>query len=168
MKKLNVFSLLSFIYCLFFVTACSESHQTCNTTSTCPMPVADNAAPELQKLRTDLSGKWKFVRVNTYDTIHKVAGVFNELRANMCVSYNGNIEYYTNNEEHVCTFCYALLAKPTATIDIDKNNLSRYCQELLKSGDVKIVGDSLFLTARDSFTVKKFIYRRTNEDGSFK
>ena len=168
MKKLNLFNYFYFVFFIFFITACGDSHQICNTSITCLKPISDNATPELQKLRADLSGKWKFVRVNTFDTIHKVGGVFNELRANMCVSYNGNIEYFTNNEEHVCTFCYALLAKPNATIDIDKSNVSKYCQELLKSGEIKIVGDSLFLTARDSFTIKNFIYRRTNEDGSFK
>ena len=104
MNKLNPFNYFYFLFFIFLITACGDSHQTCNTSSTCLKPVSDNATPELQKLRADLSGKWKFVRVNTFDTIHKVSGVFNELRANMCVSYNGNIEYFTNNEEHVCTF----------------------------------------------------------------
>ncbi len=166
MKKLS--ALCVYICFLLFIMACGEAHENCNTTSKCPAPVDANAAPEIQKLHTDLSGKWKFIKVNTYDTIHKVGGTFMELRANMCISYDGNIEYFTNNQEHVCTFCYTLLAKPVATLDIDKSGLSRYCQEMLKSGDIKLVGDSLFITSRDSFTVKNFIYRRTNADGSFK
>ena len=60
MKKLSVFCFLSFIFCLLFVTACGDSHQTCNISSKCPKPVGDNATPELQKLRADISGKWKF------------------------------------------------------------------------------------------------------------
>ncbi len=166
MKKQS--SLFVFTSFLFLIVACGDSHETCNTTSSCPAPVAANASAEIQTLHNNFSGKWKFIKVNTYDTIHKVGGTFMELRANMCVSYNGNIEYYTNNQEHVCTFCYALLEKPVTTLNIDKSTISRYCQELLKSGDIRVTGDSLFITSRDSFTVKNFIYRRMNEDGSFK
>ena len=168
---MNQFRVAITIFALVFVlNACNSNHfETCNSGVTCPPPTEEKTTPELQALRENFSGKWKFVRVNTIDTLHKTAGSFSSLRADMCVSYNGSIDFFIDAHKPVCAYCYELKKGATELeFKIDASNLTAFCRESLQSGGIKVGGDSLVIVSRDSFVVKSALYRRMNDDGTFK
>lgn len=155
---------------IIVLNACNSKHfETCNSGTNCPPPTEAKTTPELQSLRENFSGKWKFVRVSTLDTVHKTAGTFSSLRADMCVSYNGSIDFFIDAHKPVCAYCYELKKGATELeFKIDATNLSAYCKESLQSGGIKVAGDSLVIVSRDSFVVKSTLYKRMNDDGTYK
>ncbi len=165
------FKIAIIIFVLICVlNACNSKHfETCNSGTNCPPPTEEKTSPELQSLRENISGKWKFVRVNTIDTLHKTAGSYSSLRADMCVSYNGSIDFFIDAHKPVCAYCYELKKGVTELeFKIDASNLSAFCRESLQSGGIKVAGDSLVIVSRDSFVVKSALYRRMNDDGTYK
>jgi hypothetical protein len=169
-KKLSVYSF--YFSLLLLLNACSNgvAHETCGGQPTCPPPLEANASPELTKLRADLSGKWKVSGITTRDTFHKTEQRYPKLRFNMCISYDGGILFFQNGKELVCQYCYTLKngEDNAQEIVLDETGLSPFCLQQLQSSKVKIAGDSMVLVRRDSFVYKTAVYRRMNDDGTFK
>ena len=118
---------------------------------------------------TEVAGKWKLADLQTENTALKTKQSFNNLRFSMCVSYNGGIQFFRNGQDYVCDYCYELKStNDTLTINIDEANLSAFCKQQLQTSAITIRNDSMILFRRDSFIVKNVIYKRMNEDGSFK
>lgn len=156
---------------ILMLSACSETpkYETCGGQPTCPPPADDKAPESIKKLRQDIAGKWKLASLATRDTIHKTEQNYNNLRASMCISYDGGIQFLRDYTELVCTYCYELQnTNDTLNIKLDESGLSKFCKEQFQSGAITIRNDSLIVARRDSFIVKKIIYKRMNDDGTFK
>lgn len=155
---------------LLFVACKSEpKFPNCTEKTTCLPAVADNAPEAVKKMHETLAGKWKFVSVATRDTFHKTGATFINKRANACIGFNGAIQYFIDNQQLVCQLCYELKqGKESLEIAVDKENQNKFCLESFQSGEIQCAGDSLVVVSRDSFVIKRTLYRRMNDDGSIK
>ena len=170
MKKTAFFcsSVLLFVFIVFISSCNNKNFETCSGQPTCP-PFAANLTPDIQKLREDIAGKWKFVKVETRDTIHKTGTTYNTQRYGLCISYEGGILYHQNYKEVACTYCYELKTNnDTMRLSLDGGATNTYCSQALQSSDVTIKGDSMVLFRRDSFVTKRTVFKRANDDWSFK
>jgi hypothetical protein len=154
---------------ILFLTSCdNKNYETCGGQPTCP-PFEEKAGPDIQKLRADAAGKWKIAAVETRDTIHKTEKTYNTLRYGLCVSYNGGILLYKDYKDVVCTYCFDLKKEgDTHRLALDEGVANTFCVEALQSSDIIVRNDSMILFRRDSFVTKRIIYRRANDDWSFK
>jgi hypothetical protein len=167
----RVFGFAMTIALLSIFVACKNEPKVfnCVEKTTCLPSIADNAPESLKQMHTELSGKWKFVNVTTRDTFHKTGAIFMNKRANACISFNGAVQYFIDNQQLVCQMCYEIKqGKERVEIAVDKDNQNKFCLESFQSGDIQCAGDSLVVTSRDSFVVKRTLYRRMNDDGTFK
>ena len=156
---------------IFLFMACNNGpkFENCVDKTACLPAVADNAPDAVKKMHETLSGKWKFVSVTTQDTIHKTGQTFMNKRASACIGYNGAVQYFIDNKQLVCQLCYELKqGKESVEIAVEKENQNKFCQQSFQSGELLCAGDSLVVTSRDSFVIKKTLYRRMNDDGTFK
>lgn len=156
---------------LLCLVACKNEpkFENCTDKTTCLPAVADNAPDAVKKMHETLSGKWKFVSVTTRDTFHKTGATFINKRASACIGYNGGVQYFIDAHQLVCQMCYELKqGKESVEIVVDKENQNAFCKESFQSGELLCAGDSLVVTSRDSFVIKKTLYRRMNDDGTFK
>ncbi len=170
-KYSNIYPSVLCLLFVLFLSACesSTSHETCGGQPICPPPIDGKASEALKKLRTDIAGKWKFVSLFTRDTFHKTEQKYTTQKSSLCVSYDGGIQFFRDYTDLVCVFCFELHnSGDTLRIKIDDSGLSKYCSEQLQTGDITIRNDSLILLRRDSFITKNIVYKRMNEDGSFK
>lgn len=155
--------------CILFITACNNKNfETCGGQPICP-PLAANLAPEFQKVREDMAGKWKFASVITRDSIHNTGTTYTTQRYGLCISYDGGILYFQDYKTVNCTYCYDL-KKGNAGIQLDlgEGTTKTYCSEALQSSDITIRNDSMILFRRDSFITKRTIFKRANNDWTFK
>ena len=156
---------------LFLFVACQNEPKfpNCVDKTACLPAVADNAPEAVKKMHETLAGKWKFSSVTTRDTFHKTGATFINKRANVCIGFNGAIQYFIDNQQLVCEMCYELKqGKETVEIAVDKDNQNKFCLESFQSGDIQCAGDSLVVTSRDSFVIKRTLYRRTDDKGIIK
>ncbi len=156
---------------IFMLTACKNEPKVfnCVEKTTCLPSIAENASESLKKMHETLSGKWKFVSVTTRDTFHKTGATFMNKRANACIGFNGAVQYFMDNQQLVCQMCYEIKqGKTEVEINVDKDNQNKFCLESFQSGEILCAGDSLVVTSRDSFVIKKTLYRRMNDDGTMK
>lgn len=170
MKKIVPPSVASLIL-MFFIIACESkpAYETCGGQLTCIPPIEDKASEAQKKLRADLAGKWKLAAVDTRDTFHKTGQTWTNQRYGLCISYDGGILLLQNYKEPICKYCYELKGESeNVEMRVEETGLSAFCLESLKSSGVTFSGDSLILLRQDSFVVKKSIYRRMNDDGTFK
>ena len=169
-NKMKRISTLAAIAALFFV-ACQSSpnFETCDNQPVCAPPTDANAPADLQKLRESVAGKWKLVRINTIDTIHKTAAPYTNLDRSLCIGYEGSVQYFRENRTLSCALCYEL-KKGADKFEIKANhpNQNKFCLESFQSGEIQCVGDSLVMINRDSFVIKRAVYRRMDEKGNFK
>jgi hypothetical protein len=177
LKTINMFkskwSLLgpSVLLVLLLTVGCKDEPKfpNCTEKTACLPAVADNAPDAVKKMHETLAGKWKFVSVTTRDTFHKTGATFMNKRANACIGYNGGVQYFIDNQQLVCQMCYEIKqGKEQIEMSVDKDNQNKFCLESFQSGELLCQGDSLVVTSRDSFVVKKTLYRRMNDDGSLK
>ena len=154
---------------MFFACQSSPNFPNCTEKTTCLPSVEDNAPAAVKTMHETLSGKWKFISVTTEDTFHKTGAKFINKRASACIGYNGGIQYFIDNQQLVCQMCYELKQGTEGVeIKVEKENQSPFCQESFQSGDLLCAGDSLVVTSRDSFVIKRTLYRRMNDDGTLK
>ncbi len=161
----------SVFFALLFLVACKEEPKfpNCSEKTTCLPAVADKISDAVKTMHETVSGKWKFVSVTTRDTFHKTGATFMNKRANACIGYNGGVQYFIDAQILTCQMCYELKdGKAGVEIVVDKENQNKFCQESFQSGELYCSGDSLIVTSRDSFVIKKVLYRRMNDDGTFK
>lgn len=172
MFKFKYFYPVLLIIILFTgLIACDEAskYESCGGQPVCPPPIDDKAPESVKKLRADFAGKWKFVSMDTRDTFHKTEQKYNTQKSSMCISYDGGIQYLRNYTDLVCVYCYELQnSGDTLKLKLDEAGLSKYCLEQFQSSDIIIRNDSMILFRRDSFIVKNIVYKRTNDDGTFK
>ena len=160
---------LATVLVLFFACQSSPKFPNCTDTTTCLPAVEDNAPEAVKAMHETLSGKWKFVSVTTEDTFHKTGATFINKRASACIGYNGGVQYFIDNKQLVCQMCYELKQGTEGVeINVDKDNQNAFCLESFQSGKLLCAGDSLVVTSQDSFVIKKTLYRRMNDDGTFK
>jgi hypothetical protein len=166
MKRMST---LAAFAALFFV-ACQSSpkFETCGGQPVCPPPTDANAPEDLKKLRENIAGKWKLLRINTLDTVRKTTSEFKTLDRGVCLSYEGGVQYFREDRVLTCQLCYELV-KAADKMEIKANHSSnnKFCLESFQSGEVQYAGDSLVITSRDSFLVKRIIYRRMDDAGHF-
>ncbi len=167
MKRMHI---LAAMVALFFI-ACQSSpnFETCGGQPVCTPPTDANAPEDLKKLRENIAGKWKLVRINTIDTVRKTTAAYTSLDRGLCLSYEGGVQYF--REDHVlsCALCYEL-AKGADKFEITANHVSnnKFCRESFQSGEIQYAGDSLVMINRDSFVIKRALYRRMDDNGHFK
>ncbi|MBL7817125.1 MAG: hypothetical protein JNL70_19030 [Saprospiraceae bacterium] len=168
------FSLLTpsvWMVVVLFLASCKSEPKfpNCVEKTTCLPAIADNAPESVKKMHETLAGKWKFVNVTTRDTFHKTGATFINKRANACIGFNGAVQYFIDNQQLVCKMCYELKqGKEGVEIVVDKEGQNKFCLESFQSGDIQCAGDSLVVVSRDSFVIKRTLYRRMNDDGTFK
>jgi hypothetical protein len=170
MKKTSFLLSFLFLYTfsVFIVSCNNKNFETCGGQPACP-PFEKNLTPEIQKLREDIAGKWKFVNVATRDTFHKTGTTYNTQRYGLCISYEGGILYHQNYKTVDCTYCYDLKnVNGTTQLVLDGGATNTYCSQALQSSDVTIAGDSMVLFRRDSFVTKRTLFKRANDDWTFK
>lgn len=171
LKLTNIYQLMAAFIVAVAFAACTETptYETCGGQPSCPPPTDEKSSESLKKLRQEIAGKWKFASLDTRDTIHKTSRIYNTEKASLCISYDGGIQFFRNYTDLLCTYCYELTSSgDTLKVKIDESGLSKYCKEQLQSSTITIRNDSMILFRRDSFIVKNVIYKRMNEDGSFK
>jgi hypothetical protein len=171
--KLNRILTPSVLMCIFAlsITSCGGSKfEDCAGQASCALPpVADNASAAVKKMRDDVAGKWKLYSMDIENTFHKTKSNPTNLRFSMCVSHNGGIIFYRNNQEPVCQFCYEVQnAGDTLKLSIDNSGLSEFCLQQLQSSQIAINGNELTLMRQDSFITKKIVYKRTDDNWAFK
>lgn len=162
---------VALVVVLFMASSCGNNFEKCDGQPICQTaPISASASDGLKKIRETMAGKWKLYRTATIDTLHKTSGEFKNRRADMCVSYDGGVRFFIDDHKPVCAYCYDLTsAGEMVKITVDQTaKMTPFCEQMLQSGDFSCVGDSLVITSRDSFVVKRAVYRRMNEDGSFK
>jgi hypothetical protein len=169
MKKIALCPSVFLVLFMVFMAACNNKNfETCGGQPTCP-PFAANLTPEVQKLQEEIAGKWKFVSVETHDTIHKTGTTYNTQRYGLCISYEGGILYHQNYKDVNCTYCYDLKNENgTMRLALDGGATNTYCSQALQSSDVIVGGDSMVLFRRDSFVTKRTVFKKANDDWSFK
>jgi hypothetical protein len=171
--KLNqvlVFSTL-IAFAAFSMTACGgPSFDNCAGQASCALPpIADNASAAVKKTRDDVAGKWKLFSMDIENTFHKTKSSPTNLRFSMCVSHEGGIIFYRNNQEPVCQFCYEVKnAGDTLKLSIDNSGLSEFCLQQLQTSQITINGNELSFFRQDSFITKKIVYKRTDENWAYK
>jgi hypothetical protein len=171
--KLNQILLPSILMTLVALTmvACGgPSFDNCAGQASCALPpVADNASAAVKKLRDDAAGKWKLYSMDIENTFHKTKSSPTNLRFSMCVSHEGGIIFYRNNQEPVCQFCYEVKnAGDTLKLSIDNSGLSEFCLQQLQTSQITINGNEMSLFRQDSFITKKIVYKRTDENWAYK
>jgi hypothetical protein len=170
MKRIKTLTTLAAFAALFFV-ACQSSpkFETCGGQPVCPAPTDANAPEDLKKFRENIAGKWKLARINSVDTVRKTTQDYTRLDRGMCLSYEGGVQYF--REDHVlsCQLCYEV-SKVADKFELKANhpNTNKFCVESFQSGEIQYAGDSLVIVNRDSFIVKRAIYRRMDDKGNFK
>jgi hypothetical protein len=161
----------SLFLCLFivFLSSCdSKNYETCGGQPACP-PFDEKAAPDIQKLRADIAGKWKLMTIAARDTFHKTEKTYNTQRFGLCISYNGGILLHKDYKDVVCTYCFEFKKEGDKyQLALDESAANTFCAEALQTSEVNIQGDSMILFRRDSFITKRIVYRRTNDDWSLK
>jgi hypothetical protein len=163
-----LWTIFLFVFTVFMDSCENKNFETCSGQPVCP-PFEKNLSPEIQKLREEIAGKWKFVRVETRDTFHKTGTTYNTQRYGLCISYEGGILYHQNYKEVNCTYCYDLKKdNGTMRLALDEGATNTYCAQALQSSDVIIGGDSMVLFRRDSFVTKRTVFKRANDDWTFK
>ena len=170
MKKITFLCSATFLFIFIIsLSSCdSKNFETCSGQPTCP-PFEKNLTLEIQKFREDIAGKWKFVRLETRDTFHKTGTTYNTMRYGLCISYNGGILFHQNYKEVACTYCYELKkSNDTLRLALDEGVANTYCIQALQSSDVTLQGDSMVLFRRDSFITKRTVFKRANDDWTFK
>jgi hypothetical protein len=167
MKRIS--TLAAFVALFFIACQSSPKFETCGGQPVCPAPTDANAPEDLKKLRENIAGKWKLVRINTIDTVRKTTAAYTSLDRGICLSYEGGVQYFREDHELTCQLCYEL-AKNVDKFEIKANhsNMNKFCIESFQSGEIQYAGDSLVLINRDSFVVKRAIYRRMDDKGHFK
>jgi hypothetical protein len=171
--KLNqvlVFSTL-IAFAALSMTACGgPSFDNCAGQASCALPpIADNASAAVKKTRDDVAGKWKLYSMDIENTFHKTKSSPTNLRFSMCVSHEGGIIFYRNNQEPVCQFCYEVKnAGDTLKLSIDNSGLSEFCLQQLQTSQITINGNELSFFRQDSFITKKIVYKRTDENWAYK
>lgn len=167
MKRIST---LAAIAALFFV-ACQSSpkFETCGNQPVCAPPIDANAPEDLKKLRESVSGKWKLVRIATLDTVRKTTANYTSLDRSLCIGYEGNVQYFREKQTLSCALCYEL-SKGADKFEIKADHATdnKFCKESFQSGEIQCVGDSLVMINRDSFVVKRAVYRRMDDKGNFK
>jgi hypothetical protein len=171
--KLNQILLPSILMTLVALTmvACGgPSFDNCAGQASCALPpIADNASAAVKKTRDDAAGKWKLYSMDIDNTILKTKSNPTNLRFSMCVSHEGGIIFYRNNQEPVCQFCYEVKnAGDTLKLSIDNSGLSEFCLQQLQTSQITIVGNEMSLFRQDSFITKKIVYKRTDENWAYK
>jgi hypothetical protein len=159
------------ICAFFFLTACNDTqYETCSDQLKCTAPPLDDKASEsLKKLRADISGKWKLASIKMVNEILKTDSTYKNIRNSMCISYNGGIAFFKNNQDFVCEYCYALDGGDGAqNLKIDAKTMSPYCEQQLQNSKIVLRNDSLMIERRDSFIVKNIIYKRADDSYNFK
>lgn len=155
---------------LFFV-ACKSgpTFETCGNQPVCAPPTAANAPADLKKLRESVAGKWKLVKITTVDTVRKTTADYTSLDRSVCIGYEGSVQYFREDRKLSCALCYEL-SKGTDKFEIkaDHTTDNKFCKESFQSGEIQCVGDSLVMVNRDSFVIKRALYRRMDENGNFK
>ena len=155
---------------LFFV-ACKSgpTFETCGNQPVCVPPTAANAPADLKKLRESVAGKWKLVKITTVDTVRKTTADYTSLDRSVCIGYEGSVQYFREDRKLSCALCYEL-SKGTDKFEIkaDHTTDNKFCKESFQSGEIQCVGDSLVMVNRDSFVIKRALYRRMDENGNFK
>ena len=148
-----------------------KKFETCAGQPVCTMPpTADNAPADLLKLRENVAGKWKLIKVATVDTIHKTGRDWTDIQRSFCISYDGGVQFFMDNHVLTCKLCYELTSRPEGgyNINVDHAASNTFCKQSFPSGEIKCAADSLVMISRDSFIIKRFIYRRMNDDGTYK
>ena len=169
-NKMKRISTLAAITALFFV-ACQSSpkFETCGNQPVCAPPLDANAPADLQKLRESVSGKWKLVRIATLDTVRKTTASYTSLDRSLCIGYEGSVQYFREARALSCALCYQLKkGVDKFEIQADHASQNKFCLESFQSGEIQCVGDSLVMINRDSFVVKRAVYRRMDDKGNFK
>jgi hypothetical protein len=166
MKRISI--LAAFAALLFVACESSPKFETCGGQPVCPAPTDANAPEDLKKLRENVAGKWKLVRINTIDTVRKTTAAYTSLDRGVCLSYDGGVQYFREDRVLSCTLCYEL-AKGADKFEIKANhsNQNKFCLESFQSGEIQCNGDSLVMVNRDSFVVKRAVYRRMDDKGHF-
>jgi hypothetical protein len=166
MKRISI---LAAFAALFFV-ACESSpkFETCGGQPVCPSPTDANAPEDLKKLRENVAGKWKLVSINTIDTVRKTTAAYTSLDRGVCLSYDGGVQYFREDRVLSCQLCYEL-SKGADKFEIKANhsNQNKFCLESFQSGEIQYAGDSLVMINRDSFVIKRAVYRRMDDNGHF-
>jgi hypothetical protein len=156
---------------LFVAMACQSkpNFETCGGQPTCIPPNDENAPAEVKKLREDLAGRWKLIRTFTRDTFHKTEREYRNLDRQLCISYDGGVQYFIENKVAACLLCYELKKGDKGLrIEVDHASSNAFCKQSFQSGDIAVAGDSLAVNTLDSFVVKRLVYRRLNPDGTIK
>jgi hypothetical protein len=132
-------------------------------------PTEANAPEDLKKLRENIAGKWKLARIVTVDTVRKTTAAYTDLDRGMCLGYEGNIQYFREDHTLSCALCYEL-AKGVDKFEFKANHSkkNKFCMESVQSGEIQYAGDSLVVINRDSFVIKRAVYRRMDDKGNFK
>jgi hypothetical protein len=167
MKRIST---LAAIAVLFFV-ACESSpkFENCGGQPACPPPTDANAPADLKKLRESVAGKWKLARINTIDTVRKTTAAYTNLDRSLCLGYEGSVQYFREDRTLSCALCYEL-SKGVDKFEIKADHVTdnRFCKESFQSGEIQCAGDSLVMINRDSFVIKRAVYRRMDDKGNFK
>ena len=166
MKRIS--TLAAFAVLFFVACQSSPKFETCGGQPVCPAPTDANAPEDLKKLRENIAGKWKLFRVNVLDTVRKTTSVFTDRDRGVCLSYEGGVQYFREDRALSCQLCYEL-AKNADKFEIKANhsNQNKFCLESFQSGEIQYAGDSLIVINRDSFIVKRAVYRRMDDAGHF-
>lgn len=167
MKRISI---IAAVAALFFVACTSgPTFENCGNQPVCAPPTDANAPEDLKKLRESVAGKWKLVRINTLDTVRKTTAAYTSLDRSLCIGYEGNVQYFREARTLSCALCYEL-SKGVDKFEIKADHATdnKFCKESFQSGEIQCVGDSLVMINRDSFVVKRAVYRRMDDKGNFK
>ncbi|NJN35191.1 MAG: hypothetical protein HC817_14010 [Saprospiraceae bacterium] len=169
-KNRHYFAILCVTTFLFMACESKTTYETCVAQSTCGVPpLPENANEALKKLNAAVAGKWKLASYEAENTFLKTSNKPLNVRQSMCVSFNGDVLFYRNNQELVCQYCYQLESAGDSTvIKVDETGLSAYCKEMLQTSSIVVRNDSMLLFRRDSIIDKKLTYKRTNNDWTYK
>ncbi|MDZ7876497.1 MAG: hypothetical protein U5L45_02455 [Saprospiraceae bacterium] len=168
MKRISTLAAVAAVV-LFMACQGSPKFENCGGQPTCPPPTDANAPEDLKKLRENIAGKWKLVRINTIDTFHKTAGAYTDLDRSICLGYAGSVQYFREDRKLSCGLCYELSKKEDKyEFTANHSNMNKFCLESVQSGEIKYAGDSLVIINLDSFVIKRAVYRRMDDNGHFK
>lgn len=167
MKRIVTLAVLA---ALFFV-ACESgpTFENCGNQPVCAPPTDANAPEDLKKLRENVAGKWKLVKITTLDTVRKTTAAYTSLDRSLCIGYEGSVQYFRESRTLSCALCYEL-AKGADKFEIKADHATdnKFCKESFQSGEIICAADSLVMINRDSFVVKRALYRRMDDKGNFK
>lgn len=156
---------------LLFACNNEPKREMCGTKSDCGSPVSvNNTDPDIKAAHEAIADRWKLYEVRTIDTFRKKPGRYGDsnMRRSMCISYDGAIQYFLNYKELTCKLCYKISKKDgKLQFDVSETD-NKFCAESIPSSQLTVAGDSLVLFRRDSFIEKTFVFKRMNEDGTFR